>query len=225
MLCGGLGTRLRASFDGPKPLVPVHGRPFLELLLDFATAQGVRRFILCVGYKGELIERQFRSNEQREIVISREPQPLGTGGALKHCGPLRKAPLSIVMNGDSICPLDVAALLDFHVRHRSNATIAVAAAPERNDVGNVVINEDGRIVAFAEKAQAAGERFVNAGIYVVDESMIRDIPETVPCSLERDVFPALVPRGLYGFVSRAPLFDIGTPERLEAFREQWKRSK
>ncbi|MDE2490876.1 MAG: NTP transferase domain-containing protein [Elusimicrobia bacterium] len=217
ILCGGLGTRLGAAAAGlPKPLVPVGDRTFLDLLIDHAARHGFKRFILCVGHKAGAVESRIRGGGGREILFSRETAPLGTAGALKLCEPLRRSRTSLVMNGDSLCEFDPRALLEAHARGGGPATLAVVPAGGRTDGGFVELAPSGEIARFSEKTEAA--RWINAGVYALDDAVWREIPPGRACSLEREVFPSLLGRGLRGWVAPAELHDIGTPERLEAFR-------
>jgi len=217
ILCGGLGTRLGPALAGlPKPLAPIGDKAFLDLLLEQAGRRGFTRFILCVGHKASEIERRYRGGGGREILFSRETTPLGTAGALKLCEPLRRGRTSLVMNGDSFCDFDPRDLLAAHALGGGPATIAVVPAAGRTDGGFIELAENGDIARFSEKTEAA--RHINAGVYALDSAVWREIPAGRPCSLETEIFPSLLGRGLRGWVAPAELYDIGTPERLEAFR-------
>ncbi len=107
ILLGGKGTRLAAQFpDRPKALVPVNGRPFLEWQLDGLRRGGVTRVLLAAGHKADVLESYLGSRlpDGLEIVLSREPEPLGTGGALKFVEPLLATDPVLVLNGDSLTP-------------------------------------------------------------------------------------------------------------------------
>ncbi|MBI5202852.1 MAG: nucleotidyltransferase family protein [Elusimicrobia bacterium] len=223
ILCGGLGTRLR-SVTGehrPKPMADVGGKPFLEFLIDGAERQGFARFVLCVGHKAEVIRDFFDGRQDVAIEYSEEPEPLGTGGALKLASRLVDGHVFLAMNGDSYCPVDLAGLLNFHRAQRGAATLAVVDAGERRDGGLVDVSPAGRVVKFTEKAAPQGRAWLNAGIYAFERRVLDAIPAGA-CSLEKDVFPKLVPKGFYAFPSTKPLYDIGTPERLETFRAAMK---
>ncbi len=227
VLCGGLGTRLQAvAADRPKPMVAVGGRPFLELLLEAVAEHGFRRFVLCVGYKSDIIKKAHFGHGQRlEIVFSEEQEPLGTAGALKHGEPLTRSDLVVVMNGDSYCPLDLKGLLAFHGRHGGIGTIAAVPVEARTDGGFIELSDDQRIVAFKENVTSSRARHLSAGVYAFGREIFRQIPEGRRCSLEGEVLPSLLDRGLYAYVTTAPLYDIGTPARLEAFRRLGRVSR
>ena len=222
IVCGGLGTRLRSVLHGlPKSMAPINGHPFLDLIVDHVLAHGFRRIIFCTGYYGDRIAEHFGHRTDFEPIMSQENIPLGTAGALRGCRFLLKTDTTLVLNGDSLCRFDLRDFLDAHQGRQAVATIAVVPANDRTDGGGIVVDEEGRILAFHEKQ--AGQ-YLNAGIYAVRTSEIDQFPESLPSSLERDVFPQLTNGGLHSYVCRAPLFDIGTPARLAEFRALQKKS-
>lgn len=215
VLCGGLGTRLGQAAEGlPKPMVPVGGKPFVEILVDWAAGQGFSRFIFSSGFKAEIIRAHFQPRAGREHLFSEEKEPLGTGGALKLAFPLLKSEYALVLNGDSFCDIDIKALIA--LARKGAAAMALAEAAGRVDGGFAALSPDGRITSFAEKDPKGGP-WINAGVLAVGPAVFQAIP-LGPCSLEKDVLPALLGKGVYGLTTTAPLYDIGTPERLEAFR-------
>lgn len=107
ILLGGKGTRIAAHFpDRPKALVPVHGRPFLEWQLDWLKRNGIQRVQLAAGHLAEVLATYLttRPPDGLEIALSREPEPLGTGGALKFIEPRLSSDPVLVLNGDSLTP-------------------------------------------------------------------------------------------------------------------------
>lgn len=217
ILCGGLGTRLRSVVsDRPKPMAIVHERPFLDFLVNHLVEAGFQRFIFCTGYKGEWIKHHFQNAQGYDALFSEETQPLGTAGALQQCRPLVDTSPFLVLNGDSFCRLNLAALLNAHHGAHVLATLAVVAADGRADGGAVSMDLNGRISSFHEKGVSGS--YLNAGVYVCDARFMEHIPDRYPCSLEQDVFPSLLAQGLHGYITHEPLYDIGTPERLNAIR-------
>lgn len=224
VLCGGLGTRLRPLVSGrPKPLADVGGRPFLTILLGSLTRQGVRRFVLCAGFLADAIEAlRSQLGDGGEVEISREPSPLGTGGAVFHAMERVRSDPFLVLNGDSICRVDLAAMLHFHRAQRARLTIAVCPAPDvggvggRLDYGRVRLGPDDSIASFDEKASDA-RGLVNAGVYLIDPVFFERRAPRGAFSLERDLFPSCGPGEAFGFRLADSVIDIGTPERyLEA---------
>lgn len=214
ILCGGRGTRLQAVVsDRPKPLAEVAGRPFLELLMDYAAGFGFRRFVLCAGYMGEMIRDHFASRRlPYEVAVSIEKEPLDTAGAVKLAEPLIRSGRFLVMNGDSLVRADLRAFEAFHDGRRPLASLAAARKEDASAFGTLEADAQGRLLAFREKA-AAKSGLVNAGIYLFEREVLGLIPAGGKYSLERDLFPALAAKGAVNvFEVPGELIDIGTPE-------------
>lgn len=220
VLCGGLGTRLSTVIaDRPKPMVQIGQRPFLEIVLHHVAKHGFQRFVLCVGYKANVIKEHFSKDKKHTIVFSEEQEPLGTAGALRHCAPLLRSDVALVLNGDSFCPLDLVSFLNFHEHRGGIGSVAAVPVRDRADGGFIEIGEAGQVVAFSEKKWNGDHpRYLNAGIYVFGRKVFESIPKGQRCSLEHDVLPSLLKRGVYGYITTEMLYDIGTPERLEICR-------
>jgi NDP-sugar pyrophosphorylase family protein len=221
ILAGGLGTRLRSAVaDRPKVLAEVLGRPFLAFLLDQLQAAGVRRVVLCTGYRGEQVEAAFgTSYGTLQLLHAQEPVPLGTGGALRRALPVFRSDPVLVMNGDSFCDAALQDLWSGHLSRGAAATLLLSQVPDTTRYGRVQIQDDGRVVRFDEKASAGGPGWINAGIYVLSSALMRQIPQDRPVSLEREIFPAWIGRGLYGYRSQSRFLDNGTPESYAAAEE------
>ena len=221
VLCGGLGKRLRSVVSGlPKSMADIHGRPFLEVLIEYIASFGIQRFILCAGYKKEAIHTHFQSKKDGNCyVISGEAKPLGTGGALKAAFPLLRSSQFLVFNGDSFCRVDLNALVEFHSSVNATATLALASVQDARDFGTIALKENHEIDVFKEKDTSfSAPALVNAGIYLFERSVLQYFSPTETFSLESDLFPSLVGNKLYGYMTGQNLFDIGTPERLTVLR-------
>ena len=129
LLVGGMGTRLQPALPStPKPLAPVGGVPFLELLVLQVRSQGIRRLVLCTGHRAEQIEEVFGDGRKWDMAIeySRESRPLGTAGALKFAERLLMPWAEfLVMNGDSFLELDFPKFELFHREHGGLLSMAV----------------------------------------------------------------------------------------------------
>jgi NDP-sugar pyrophosphorylase family protein len=217
ILCGGKGTRLQPVIsDRPKGLAPVRGRALLDILVDDLVSQGLRRIILCVGHLKEQIIAHFSDRHDADFLFSEETAPLGTGGAIKNGERLIRSDPFLVMNGDSICRVDLRALLAFHHTHRADLSMVVAEDPDRGDAGKIGLATDYRIRSFHEKPPpgSSSPAHINAGIYLFRRAMLESWPRRYPFSLEHDVFPQLaLDRRCFGFAATGLVFDIGTPER------------
>jgi D-glycero-alpha-D-manno-heptose 1-phosphate guanylyltransferase len=214
ILAGGLGTRLQSSLPNrPKVLAPVVGRPFLSYLMDQLISSGFGHVILCTGYRGEQVKQAFGDNYKGlDIQYSNEPEPLGTGGALRYGLPLIATDWALVTNGDSYVDFNLKDFLTWHFENDLHVSIVLAYVADTDRYGRVEVKEDGRIVKFDEKGASHGPGWVNAGVYILNRSILETIPSGQPFSLEREFFPFLINRDLYGFRSKAAFIDIGTAE-------------
>jgi len=214
LLVGGLGTRLRSLVPStPKALAPMGDRPFLELLVRQLCSQGIKKLIMCTGYLADQIEEAFGDGTRLgvEIEYSREPHPLGTGGAVKLAQRfLKNSADSLVLNGDSFLEIDYRELIRFHRAHLATATIACVRVEDASHYGTVCLDSGGRVLAFREKTGDYSAGFVSAGVYVFGASVLEHIPDG-QVSLEKDVFPKLVDLGLYASIQKGVFIDIGTP--------------
>lgn len=222
ILAGGLGTRLSSVVsDRPKVLAPVNGRPFLSYLLDQLGNTGFRDVILCTGYKGEMIRETF-GNRYRDLIIrySGEPEPLGTGGALRYALPMIEKDTVLVMNGDSYIDVDMNAYLEWHFKNEVEAALLLTKVADVSRYGRVEADKNGCIISFEEKGEATGPGWINAGVYILKKRLLERIPPASHFSLEREFFPGLIGKGLIGYLCESELLDIGTPEsyaRAERF--------
>lgn len=218
VLCGGAGTRLSPVLkDRPKPMVTIHDGPFLDILIGHVARFGFQRIVLLAGFKGEVIEEYYGARKDNlDYVVSREPEPLGTGGALKFAEGLIQSDPFLLLNGDSFCAADLAGFLDFHSENDAMASLILSEVEDASEYGSIDLDGDHRIQGFREKQPGAG--LINAGIYAFDQEIMQQLPAGKSVSLEYELFPNLIPKGLYGQTTRERLFDIGTPERLEIAR-------
>ncbi|MBN9518511.1 nucleotidyltransferase family protein [bacterium] len=220
ILAGGLGTRLRSVVaDRPKVLAPVAGRPYLTHLLDQLFTAGAGDVVLLTGYGADQVRAAFGDGYRgMTLRYSVEPEPLGTGGAVRHALDLFAGDV-LLMNGDSYCAIDLAGLVAT-ARHTGQVGVALAHVDDVSRYGTVGIGPTGRVTAFAEKGGASGAGWINAGVYLIPRGCVADIPAGRAVSLEREVLPRWVADpGIRG-VPGGRFIDIGTPESFaeaEAF--------
>ena len=216
ILCGGQGTRFRAvREDIPKALAPINGNPFINLLLDQLVEQGCQRIILGTGYLGEQLESHVRHRNDANYLISREMQPLGTGGAIRHALPLLKSKQVLVLNGDSYIPFSAQGLVDFHKTQQADATILLSSSTQGQEYGHVKLGDNQQVISFQEKFENSRTQLINAGVYCLNKGLIKDQPEG-NASLEKDWFTQwLCDKRMLGMVLPESFYDIGTLERFE----------
>jgi dTDP-glucose pyrophosphorylase len=174
VMAGGYGTRLRPLTDDlPKPMLPVGDRPLLEIIVNGLREAGIRQVNLATHYKSEMIADHFKDGQDFGVDIRyvKEDQPLGTAGALSLLEESEE-PL-LVINGDILTRVDFRAMLNFHKEHHSDLTVAVRQYEFRVPYG--VINTEGVLVTgISEKPLV--RQFINAGIYLLNPSIRRLIP-------------------------------------------------
>jgi NDP-sugar pyrophosphorylase family protein len=215
LLVGGLGTRLRSVLPTtPKPLAPLGKLSFLELLIRQLRSQGVSRVVLCTGHLADQIEREFGDGRKWNLTIeySREPQPLGTAGAVKLAGRyLNGSSEFLVMNGDSFLEVDLGQLIQLYRRRHCLVTMAAVQVSNAGRYGTLQTDSNGRLIGFLEKTGSDQPGLINAGVYVFNHEILNCIPDG-PASLEKDVFPHILNKGVYVQVQSGMFIDIGTPE-------------
>ncbi|MDD9812865.1 MAG: nucleotidyltransferase family protein [Thaumarchaeota archaeon] len=185
ILAGGRGERLRPVTDYvPKPLVPLANVPMLEWQVRHLRRHGIRRIVVCAGYRAAQIENYVDARGMgRDVVVSVEASPLGTGGAMRRAEALVRGPSAIVMNGDVITDIGIRAL--------ARVPDTLAAVPLRTQYG--VLEPDGELVSeFREKGEVAG-LWMNAGIYHLSRATLRAMPRKGDA--ERTVFARMAARG------------------------------
>ena len=221
VLAGGLGTRLRPQFgDLPKGLAPIGGRPFLARPLEWLAGHGVREIVMCAGYGAPQLREALGEGAAFGVRLawSEEPEPLGTGGALRLAAGHVNGP-ALVVNGDTLATCDPWELERARWERGALGAIALYEVPEAASRGRVECSADGRITRFVEKdPQWRGPAWVNGGVLALSSRVWPLLPEGVS-SLERDVLAPLAARGaLVGVRVPGEFFDIGTPD-------EWARAE
>jgi len=216
ILCGGQGTRFReVREDIPKALAPINGKPFIDLILNNLVEQGCQRIILGTGYLSEQLGEHVKQRNDADYLISRETQPLGTGGAIRHALPLMKSKQILVLNGDSFINFSVSNLINFHKAQQAEATILLSNKTAGKDYGNVELEANYRVLSFQEKPKAALAPLINAGVYFIERNLIQQYPEG-SASLEKEWFVQwLKGNRVLGLVLNDYFYDIGTRKRFE----------
>lgn len=212
VLAGGFGTRLRQVVpDLPKPMAPIAGRPFLEILLSMLAHKGFKRTVLSLGFKSEKITRHFGGNYAgMELVYEIESQPLGTGGAIRAALARCVADHVFVFNGDTYLDIE-ADQLERVWQANHHPVIVVREVPDTMRFGRVEMC-DGRIKAFLEKG-VSGAGLINAGCYVLPRDALDKFPLGQPFSLETEFFIKYLQRIRFdGFVTHGRFIDIGVPD-------------
>ena len=225
LMAGGRGTRLRPLTDHcPKPMLRVAGKPILESILEQCIASGLNEFHLAVNHLKEQIRVHFGDGSRWGVRIQyiEESTPLGTAGALQLLpDEARRGTPLLVMNGDVLTRLNLGQLLEFHASHGAAATLGVRSHDVVIPFG-VVEAEGVDLVGFREKPVLRHQ--VNAGIYVLEPSLLGHIPPGEAMDMPSLLLAA---RAAHQRVAVCPIHeywcDIGRPETLQQAHEDWAR--
>lgn len=221
ILAGGKGTRLRPlTVYTPKPIVPVVNRPFLLYQIEILRKSGITDITLSLSYQPDKIELVLGNGSDYGVNLRyiTEPNPLGTGGAYKFAADaLRET--TIVFNGDILTSLDIGKLIKFHRAKQAEATITLVPVDDPSRYGLVQVSSEDRVERFVEKPKPEelaelNINTINAGIYVLEPSILDNIAKDTNRSFEYDVFPDLLKRDVpfFGYTMGDDYWlDIGTP--------------
>lgn len=212
ILAGGFGTRLKEVVpDWPKPMAPVAGRPFLEILLSSLARKGFRRVILSVGFMYEKIVRHFGDQyANMALAYAIEDKPLGTGGAIRLAMENCTGDHVFVFNGDTYLDLE-ATDLETHWQKRRFPVIVGRIVPNTARYGRLLAYE-GSVHEFSEKG-IAGEGLINAGCYILNKGQLDEFALNEPFSLETDYLVKAVQKQRFDlFVTHGHFIDIGVPD-------------
>jgi D-glycero-alpha-D-manno-heptose 1-phosphate guanylyltransferase len=212
ILAGGLGTRLRQVVaDVPKPMAPIAGRPFLEILLSSLARKGFSRVILSLGFMAEKISSHFGARfAGMEIAYVVDTTPLGTGGAIRLAFEVCAQDYVFVFNGDSYLDLEVQSLKQRWQAMRHPIVVGKQVLDTLR-YGRLVTDGE-RVTCFAEKG-IEGSGLINAGCYVLATDALAKFPLYQPFSIESDYFvPEVASAKVEVFVTEGIFIDIGVPD-------------
>ena len=218
ILAGGYGTRLRPlTYTRAKSLLPILNKPMISYLIDSLPAE-VTKVILAVNYRKNQIEDFFYSKGYgKEIIVNDEPEPLGTGGAVKFAEQHITSPF-FVLNADIICSLNLSKMIAFHKKNNSEATISLWPVENVSEFGVVEIKENGNVFGFVEKPKQedAPSDLINAGAYLLQPDVLDYIDTKRLVSMEKEIFPQIIQDTgrFYGYQFPGYWIDVG---RLQSY--------
>jgi NDP-sugar pyrophosphorylase family protein len=219
ILAGGKGTRLRPlTLNTPKPIVPVANQPFLLYQIDLLRSGAIDDVILSLSYQPRKIEDLLKDGSDYGVTIhyAVEGSPLGTGGAFKNAERWIDSS-TVVFNGDVLTALDLPAVIARHKQTGAAATLVLTPVENPSVYGLVETEADGRVRRFIEKPSASEItcNTINAGVYVLEPSVLRYMPQGEPYSFERGLFPTLLENRelVMSYVLENYWIDIGSPTK------------
>ncbi|PLS79810.1 MAG: nucleotidyl transferase [Chloroflexi bacterium] len=217
ILAAGVGSRLRPLTDTiPKPMLPIAGEPLLAHTLRWLRSFGVTQIALNLHALPEVVQAGLGDGAQWDVhlLYSYEPELRGTAGAVKHLMSFFDERF-VVVYGDLLVNIDLAALAAFHQDRRAVLTVGLKPTDTPASQGMIQCDETGLITRFVEKPRhwPADQRTANAGVYIVEPVVLSHIPPDQPSDWGHDILPALIAAGLpvYGVPVSGFLVDIGTP--------------
>lgn len=231
ILAAGKGTRVRPlTYDLPKPMIPILGKPVMAYLIEHLAKYGVKEIMVNVSYLHEKIEHYFGEGHQYGVQIGYSfegytmdngevvPQPLGSAGGMKKIQQFGGFfdETTIVLCGDALIDLDIKSALFEHKRKGALASVITKEVPwdKVSSYGVVVTEKDGRIKSFQEKPsqEAALSNFASTGIYIFEPEVIDLIPTDRPFDIGSELFPLLAEKGLPFYAQTRPFnwIDIGS---------------
>ena len=213
ILAGGFGTRLRPfTFTRAKSLLPILNEPMISHLIK-TLPKKVNTVILAVNYRREQIEDYFRNHDfGKTIIVNEEPEPLGTGGAVKFAEKYILGSF-FILNADIICSLNQTEMLRFHEKKKAIATISLWPIENVSEFGVVDIKKDGTITKFVEKPKAedAPSDLINAGAYLLEPQVLDYIESGKLISMEKQIFPQIIKDTgrFFGYKFQGHWIDVG----------------
>jgi mannose-1-phosphate guanylyltransferase len=223
VMAAGLGTRLRPlTYEVPKPMVPVVNRPVLEHILELLPRHGFREVIANLHWFPESIRERFGDGSALgiDLTYSYEDELLGTAGGVRNVAEFFGGESFLVMAGDALTDIDLAALRAAHESNGGVATLAVKQVADVSEFGVVIAGSDGRIQGFQEKpdpAEALSD-LASCMIYMLEPEVFDYFPDKPVVDFALDVFPALLESDVPFHVHAIDAYwnDVGSlPEYLQ----------
>ncbi len=244
VLCGGLGTRMREETEfRPKPLVDIGGRPILWHIMKWYGHQGFQDFVLCLGYKGNMIKEYFLNYEAMnndfticlgkaseiqfkghhgeqdyQVTLADTGQDTMTGGRLARVRPYLPNETFMLTYGDGLADVDLGALLAFHRSHGRIATVTTFRPVSR--FGILDIDHNNQVSAFIEKPKS--DAWASAGFFVFEPAVF-DYLGGKDCTLEREPLERLASEGqLMSYHHQGFFQAMDTYREYQALNDLWK---
>jgi glucose-1-phosphate cytidylyltransferase len=242
ILCGGRGTRLHEETSlKPKPMVPIGNHPILWHLMRRYRAYGIRKFVLCLGYKGEVIRDYFLNfrhyNADLEVDLASGAVTLLadhdvdwqvrlvdtglaalTGARIRRVTPHIDSPRFFATYGDGLADIDLDQLLQFHERQGKLVTVTAVRPPSR--FGELLV-EGALVRRFSEKPQT-GAGWINGGFFVIEQAALASFPDREELSLEADVLEDMAARGQLAVYKHEGFWQcMDTYREMQLLNEIW----
>lgn len=228
ILAGGKGIQMRPlTYEMPKTMIPVHGKPILQHIIESLRDQRIKDITVLIGHLGEMIQDYFKDGSKFGVNIDyvKEKHQYGTGGSLRELkNKINDA--FVLIYGDVLSEINYLDFIDFHKSHNQIASMALTSQDHPTEYG--VVNLQGsKIVKFEEKPEKKPglSHLINAGMYILESSIFKFIPPKGYVSLEQDILPDLAKKEkLFGYPFSGLWFDVATPEIYENVIKEWPKN-
>lgn len=216
LLAAGFGTRLRPLTDRmPKCLVPIRGRPLLEIWLERLTAAGCGPFLINSHYRARQVAAFLEAGPYgRQVTLTEEPSLLGTAGTLLDNLDFFGNDDGLLIHADNYCQADLGEFIQAHRRRPPGClmTMMTFRTDNPSSCGIVIVDDRGVVIEFEEKPPKPSGNLANGALYILGADLIIQLGQMTPAATDfsTQVLPALVGR-IYTHETSAPLIDIGTP--------------
>ncbi|MFH1598225.1 MAG: nucleotidyltransferase family protein [Patescibacteria group bacterium] len=228
ILAGGKGIKMRPlTYEMPKAMIPVKGKPILEYIVDSLRDSGIKDIIVLIGPLGEKIKEYFGDGSRFGVKIKyvKEKETAGTGGALRQLEKTTGLDSFILVYGDVLVELNYHDLIEFHTSHNGFATVALTSVAEPYEYGAVKLHGE-NVVDFIEKPEKGSKasHLISSGVYIIEPEVYDYLSKKSPLSLEKDVLPKLIDKKkVLGYPFEGKWFDVSTPEIYEQVLKEWNR--
>ena len=215
ILAAGLGTRLRPlSYELPKPVIPVLGRPLCTYNMEFLRRTGIKSFVMNLHTHPKLIQQRVTgwAGKTVRIDFTVEPVILGTGGGIWNAREFLKGGTFVTANGDTILSFPFAPALAFHRERKALATLILFPDPGKRYTP-VWMTEGGRITGFGSEAGEGAKSGFYTGCQILEPELLSNIPPARASCIIRETYTPLVADGapVFGFLSSGRFQEFGTP--------------
>lgn len=230
-MAGGKGSRLLSVTQDklPKPMTEINGKPILQWQLECLGRMGVVDILIVVGHLGGVITNYFGDGKDLGLSISYyyEAQPLGTAGALSELFDRLDNDFFLIF-GDIIFDVNLPRMFEFHRHKCAMATLFVHPNNHPYDSDLIITDDQKKVIGILpknEERKSCYSNCVNAGLYILNTQICKDVPKEQKTDLEKDILQPLINKrsGIYAYSSPEYVKDAGTPERIESVADELRR--
>jgi len=228
ILAGGDGVKMRPfTFELPKTMLPVKGRPILEHIIDLLRGYDIRDICVGLGHLGDKVKEHFGDGSKFGVRLSyiEEKKALGTGGSVKRALPQMGEDPFLLMWGDVLIDINLNDFIAFHLEELPVMTTALTSVSDPTGYGAVRLHGN-KIVEYDEKPKRTKQmsHLVSAGVHIIDPSLANFLPKKTQFTIEKDVIPKLISQNsINGYLFEGQWFDVGTPEIYQRAIKEWGR--